>query len=120
MEIRKGMYGLPQAGILTNQLQKRRLAKYGCHKVPHRPGLWKHHSHPIQFMMIVDDFGIKNVNKMDAEQLLNNLKDHCKVKIDWTDRRYSGITLIWNYKDRDIGISVPGYIKKQLQKYKHI
>ena len=29
IEIRKGMYGLPQAGMLANQLLKRRLAKHG-------------------------------------------------------------------------------------------
>jgi hypothetical protein len=29
MEIRKGMYGLPQAGILANKLLKKRLARHG-------------------------------------------------------------------------------------------
>jgi hypothetical protein len=29
MEIRKGMYGLPQAGILANKLLKKRFAKHG-------------------------------------------------------------------------------------------
>ena len=29
IEIRKGMYGLSQAGMLANQLLKRRLAKHG-------------------------------------------------------------------------------------------
>ena len=31
VEIRKGMYGLPQAGILANKLLKKRLAKHGYH-----------------------------------------------------------------------------------------
>ncbi len=30
------------------------------------------------------------------------------------------ITHDWNYKNRYIAISIPGYIKKQLQKYDHI
>jgi hypothetical protein len=42
MEIRKGMYGLPQAGILANKLLKKRLARHGYHEQPHTPGLWKH------------------------------------------------------------------------------
>jgi hypothetical protein len=29
IEIQKGIYGLPQAGILTNELLQRNLAKYG-------------------------------------------------------------------------------------------
>jgi hypothetical protein len=40
MEIRKGMYGLPQAGILANKLLKLHLACHGYFKQPHTPGLW--------------------------------------------------------------------------------
>ena len=32
-EIRAGIYGLPQAGRLTNDLQKKRLAKHGYFEV---------------------------------------------------------------------------------------
>jgi hypothetical protein len=39
MEIRKGMYGLPQAGILANKLLKERLARHGYFKQPHTLGL---------------------------------------------------------------------------------
>ncbi len=42
MEIQKGMYGLPQAGILVNKLLKKRLALHGYFEQPHTPGLWKH------------------------------------------------------------------------------
>ena len=59
MEIRKGMYGLPQAGILANKLLKKRLAKKGYYEMPHTPGLWKHIWRPIMFSLVVDDFGIK-------------------------------------------------------------
>ena len=44
-EIRQGMYGLPQAGRITNDLLKKRLAYYGYFERPHTPGLWKHTSH---------------------------------------------------------------------------
>ncbi len=39
MEIRKGMYGLPQAGILANKLLKLGLARHGYFELPHTPGL---------------------------------------------------------------------------------
>ncbi len=42
MEIRKGMYGLPQAGILASKLLKHPLACHGYFKQPHMPSLWKH------------------------------------------------------------------------------
>jgi hypothetical protein len=43
-EIRKGMYGLPQAGILANKLLKLYLACHGYFKQPRMSGLWKHTS----------------------------------------------------------------------------
>ena len=33
IQIQKGMYGLPQAGMLANKLLKRRLAKHGYYEV---------------------------------------------------------------------------------------
>jgi hypothetical protein len=39
MEIRKGVYGLPQAGILANKLLKKCLARHGYYEQPHTPGL---------------------------------------------------------------------------------
>ena len=39
IEIRKGMYGLPQAGILANKLLVKRLATFGYYPVEFTPGL---------------------------------------------------------------------------------
>ncbi len=47
MEIRKRMYGLPQAGILANKLLKKCLVCHGYFEQPHTPGLWKHVERPI-------------------------------------------------------------------------
>ena len=38
----KGMYGLPQAGLLANELLEKRLNKHGYHQSKLVPGLWKH------------------------------------------------------------------------------
>ena len=40
--IHKGMYGLPQAGILTNQLLEHWLAAKGYYQCQHTPSLWRH------------------------------------------------------------------------------
>jgi hypothetical protein len=61
MEIRKGVYSLPQASILANKLLKLCLACHGYFKQPHMPGLSKHVSQPIWFNLCMDNFGIKYI-----------------------------------------------------------
>jgi hypothetical protein len=63
IEIQKGMYGLPQAGILANELLQRNLAKDGYHPTTHPHGLWTHDTRPISFSLVVDDFGVKYVGR---------------------------------------------------------
>jgi hypothetical protein len=40
IEIRKGMYGLKQAGLLANKLLQTRLEPFGYYPARHTPGLW--------------------------------------------------------------------------------
>ena len=62
----------------------KRLAKHVFNKTPHTPGLWRHHTKPIQFALVVDDFGIKYENKQDAHDLINALeKNDEAVSVDW-------------------------------------
>jgi hypothetical protein len=42
IEIRKGMYGLKQAGLPANQLLQTPLAPFGYYQARHTPGLWLH------------------------------------------------------------------------------
>jgi hypothetical protein len=44
VEIRKGVYGLKQAGLLSNQLLQKHLAPFGYYPAQHTPGLWYHRS----------------------------------------------------------------------------
>ena len=63
MQIERGMYGLPQAGILANKLLRKRLEPHGYYEVNHTPELWRHKTLPIQFTLVVDDFGINMKEK---------------------------------------------------------
>jgi hypothetical protein len=63
IEVQKGMYGLPQAGILTNQLIAHPLAIHGYHQTKFTPGLWRHITRPIRFTLLVDDFFVQYVRK---------------------------------------------------------
>ena len=62
-EIQKGMYGLPQAGIIAQQLLEQRLEKDGYRQSTTTPGLWTHDTRPISFTLVVDDFGVKYVGE---------------------------------------------------------
>jgi hypothetical protein len=70
IEIQKGMYGLPQAGILANEFLQRNLAKDGYRPTQHTHGLWTHDTRPISFSLVVDDFGVKYVGREHAEHLM--------------------------------------------------
>ena len=118
LEIRKAIYGLPQAGILANKLLRKRLAPHGYYEVAHTPGLWRHVTRPIEFTLVVDDFGVKYVGKQHADHLLMTLHKWYKTSIDWDGSLYCGITLKWDYEDRHLDISMAGYVAKVLQRFK--
>ena len=67
-------------------------------EVAHTPGLWRHVTRPVQFSLVVDDFGVKYKGKENAEHLINAIKSEgYKLSIDWEGAKYCGITLDWNY-----------------------
>jgi hypothetical protein len=116
---RKGMYGLKQAGLLANQLLQTRLASFGYYPARHTHGLWLHHTRPISFTLVVDDFAVKYVGKENAEHLRNALLQTYELTTYWDRTVYSGITLKWDYKNRTCDISMPGYISNVLRKFQH-
>jgi hypothetical protein len=93
IEIREGMYGLKQAGLLTNQLLQKRLAPFGYYPARHTPGLWLHKTRPISFTLVVDDFAVKYVGNQHAEHLRKALLRTYELTTDWTAMVYSGMTL---------------------------
>eukprot|EP00804_Cyclotella_cryptica_P023928 CCRYP_010044-RA/>CCRYP_010044-RA protein AED:0.06 eAED:0.07 QI:0/0/0/1/1/1/3/0/1072 len=115
----KGMYGLPQAGIIAQQLLEQRLQANGYHQSKLNPGFWTHDWRPICFALCVDDFGVKYVGKIHAEHLINTLKGHYDISTDWEGRRYIGLTLQWDYRNRTVRLSMPGYCEKAGQRFHH-
>ena len=79
----RGMYGLPQAGLLANELLEKRLNKHGYYQNKLVPGLWAHKTRPIQFSLVVDDFGVKYVGEEHALHLKAALEENYKVTTDW-------------------------------------
>ena len=63
IEMRKAVWGLPQAGILANKKLRQELKPHRYHKHKNTPGLRYHKTLPISFTFFVDYFGIKYVGK---------------------------------------------------------
>jgi hypothetical protein len=119
IEIQKGMNGLPQAGILANELLQRNLAKDGYRPTQHTHGLWTHDTCPVSLSLVVDDFGVKYVGREHAEHLMACIKKNYNISSDWDGCDYCGLTLDWDYNNRTVDLSIPGYIKAALHKYQH-
>ena len=64
------------------------------------PGLWKHNSNDVMFVLIVDDFGIKYIGKENALHFINAVRDKYNVEVNWEGNKLCGINLHWNYKIR--------------------
>ena len=117
VEIRKGMYGSPQAGILAHIRLTKHLLSHRYIKCSNSPGLFKYISRDISFTLVVDDFGVKYTNKNDVIHLISTLKKVYEIITDWTGSVYLGLHLRWDYIERTVDLSMPGYVKKALQRF---
>jgi hypothetical protein len=120
IKMRRAVWGLPQAGILANKQLRCKLAPFGYHESINTPGLWRHESQPLTFTLVVGDFGVKFVNRADADHLISSIKKTYTLTEDWTGSLYCDITLEWDYVGCTVNILMQGYIKMKLQEYKHI
>jgi hypothetical protein len=109
MKVVRGMYGLPQAGLLANKLLKKRLKQTRAWTMEAR-----HTSDTV--CLTVDDFGVKYVGREHAEHLKMVLEQHCKVTVtcDWTGERYIGIHMHWDYAKKKVHLYMPGYVERAL------
>jgi hypothetical protein len=118
-EIQKGIYGLPQAGMIAQDLLQARLAKVGYHQSKIIPGLWTHKTRKTCFTLVVDDFAIKYTRMEDAQHLIDALKQDYTITINWDTTKYIGLTLEWDCKNQKVYAHMPGYIQKALLRFKH-
>jgi hypothetical protein len=116
-EIIKGMYGLPQAGILANDDHFLHLNRNGYIQSAHTPGHFTHQTRPISFCLVVDDFGVKSVGKKHAQHIIDILQQKYTITTGWTGAVYVG--LHWDYVQCTVDISMPNYFTKALQRFDH-
>ena len=118
-EIRRGMYGLPQAGKLANDQLARFLLPHHYLPCPVTPGLWMDTTSDLMFTLVVDDFGVRYTKRSDVDRLLTTLRTKYRLTTDWTGSRYIGLTLTWDYEHRTVDLTMPGYIVRALQRFTH-
>ena len=119
IQINKGMYGLKQAALLAYNQLVTFLKPAGYEPIENSVGMWRHKTRKTLFSLCVDDFGIKYMNTSDLNHLLSTLRNNYTVTLDKDGSNFCGLTLQWNYKKGYVDLSMPGYIKKVLNKYQH-
>ena len=118
-EVRKGMHGLPQAGVLANKALVKHMDKHGYYPVNCTNGLWKCRHNNIVFTLVVDDFGVKHNSEQEASHLINALKDKHAIDADYSGSLCVGVELKWNYKIRVMDYSMPSYVPNLLKRIKY-
>ncbi|KAL7476520.1 hypothetical protein ACHAW6_002389 [Cyclotella cf. meneghiniana] len=103
IKVTKGMYGLPQAGSLGHELHKKRLNNKGYSQSQMVPSLWKHRSRPIQFVLVVDDFGIKYIKKRYLDHLIPSFENY--------------YNLDWDYENKKVHLLMKPYLEKAVWQF---
>lgn len=116
-QVNKGMYGLPQAGLLAQQRLEQHLGEHGYTQVPNVPCLYRHATNSVAFSLVVDDFGIKYKHRADAEHLLHVLRKLYEITADWEGSKYLGVTIKFDRQKHTVTLSMPGYIDKVIQRF---
>ena len=114
-EVNQTMYGLPQAGILSQQRLIAHLALSGYHQCQRTPCLFRHVDNGIAFTLVVDDFGVKYTTEASVQHLLACLQTHYDLHVDWTGTKYLGMRLAWT--SSSVKLSIPGYLEKALMRF---
>ena len=114
----KGIYGLPQAGILAQDRLVLHLAKHGYIQAENTPCLFKHISNSVAFTLVVDDFGIKYTKDEDADHLLAALRElYIMTEERAAKLKYVGITIEHDRVNNVIYLTMPGYVQKAIIRF---
>jgi len=119
-KVMRGMYGLPQSGSNSHHELEECLNKEGYYKIPLVPALWKHKTRPTQFVLIVDNFGIKYFTKNDLDHLADTLKKYYDVKVDPEGKELVKIESDWDYTNKKVHLSMKPYLDKALQQFDNV
>ena len=115
-QVNKGMYGLPQAGLLAQQRLIDHLKHHGYHETS-TPCFFRHDTNGTDFTLVVDDFGIKYSSPEGAQHLITTLQLLYVITVNWTGSTYIGFTIAFDDTAHTVALTMPGYIDKVLQRF---
>jgi len=69
---------------------------------------------------VVDDFGIKYINKDDLDHLICTLEKYYEVAVDLDGKEFVKIELDWDYDNKKVHLSMAPYLQKALRQFDNI
>ena len=116
-EINMCMYGLPQAGLISQRRLIALLDKHGYLQDPNVPCLFKHRENGCVFTLVVDDFGVKCPNREVAQHLIASLEELYTITVNSKGDKYLGFNIDWDYLAGTVTLSMRDYIGKLLERF---
>jgi hypothetical protein len=84
-QVNKCMYGLPQAGLLSQQRLVTHLEHHGYIQHKNVDCMFHHPERGTRFSLVVDDFGVKYRTEADAKHLIETTSEKLyDIKVNWT------------------------------------
>ena len=106
--IDKTMYGLKEAGKLSNLRLVSLLSSFGFFETS-TPCLFKHVFRPIIFVSVVDDFGVKYTTRSDFDFLVSCLSTLYPAKAHPIASKFLGFSVSHDRLAKTFTVSYPGY-----------
>ena len=116
----QAMYGLRNAGRLSKEYLDRLLSARGYYEDTLVPCLYRHISNGVTFVLVVDDFAIKHTGPDSKQHLIDTLTNAgYSLTIDHKGKKFVGLTIDYNRRERYLEISMPEYVPKILARFSH-
>ena len=111
------MYGIPQTRRITHYSLVQHLEPHGCLPLNNTLVIWTHDSLPINFTLVINDFGVKYSGKEHALHIKSALEAKYKVTPDWDVKLYVRISIKWDYVKGTVQLSMSGYVRVSLHQF---
>ncbi len=72
----------PKQASYAQDLLIKQLNKAGYRQSKIMPGYWQHDWRPISFTLVINDFGVKCIDKNDVKHLISILKQNYTINTD--------------------------------------
>lgn len=116
---KKNYLRLKRGQLFGKYWTQKNLAKEGYIKSKFTPELFTHKTREIAFLLVVDDFGDKYIDRLDTEHLARKILKRYPCKSSWELTYYLGMILECNWTTQTLKLLMSGYVKEALLKFQH-